>query len=75
MPAFTQPQRGLTVVLYCDGHERLEVTAGDPQHAAVVALGLISVRGALNAGDRLIVTRADDDPPELPEVSRAAHYS
>jgi hypothetical protein len=56
MPAFTQPQRGLTVVLCCDGHDPFEVTARDPAHAAVVALGLISARGALNAGDTLSCT-------------------
>lgn len=75
MPAFTQPQRGLTVVLCCDGHDPFEVTARDPAHACVVALGLISARGALNAGDTLVVHRADDPEPELPEPSRASHFS
>jgi hypothetical protein len=60
MPAFTQPQRGLTVILYCDGFDPFEVTAKGAKHTAVVALGLISARGALNFGDCLIVRRADD---------------
>jgi hypothetical protein len=54
MVARAQPIRGLDVVLYCDGAEPFLVTARDPKHAAVVALGLISARGALNAGDSLM---------------------
>jgi hypothetical protein len=55
MVARTQPIRGLDLVPYCDGAEPLLVTASDPANAAAVAIGLISMRGALHAGDRLIV--------------------
>jgi hypothetical protein len=74
MVARVQPDRGLSVVLYCGGMEPFEVTAKDPANAATVAIGLISIRGALHAGDRLIVRRPEDEP-DVPEASRASHYS
>jgi hypothetical protein len=76
MVARTQPTHGALIVVFTrDGDEPESLFAHTVQEAWGHALHLIAKRSSLQAGDTLQVLDAAGDPEQLPEVSRAAHYS
>jgi hypothetical protein len=79
MPAHTRTEPGaLVVIFYRDGEPHEVIFANDGDHAWAHAVHLITKRETLQHGDTLTVRRPGDEPPtdlDLPQVSRASHFS
>jgi hypothetical protein len=77
MVARTQPAGGLLLVTFTrDPDEVEEVVVADGMDAAAAGISMIARRVTLQPGDSLNVRQADnEEPPDVPEVSRSAHYS
>jgi hypothetical protein len=72
MPA--SPRRGELLVIFTrHGQPADEQVAHDGEDAVAVATAMLLVRIALEPGDCLAVSKVP--PTELPETSRASHFS
>ena len=76
MPAYTKPESDLIVVFRPGGEAPDERhRARDAREAARTVINLMVARREFHPGEVILCLRADDRPPELPEASRAAHFS
>ena len=79
MPAHVMPPSDqLEVVLYRTGQPPVRLTAETGGRAMIRGLQLLLRESALRPGGTLVCNGPGDDGgphPDLPQVSRAAHYS
>lgn len=73
-----RPKPGLTVVFERADASPVVIDVPDGMHALVEALRMLLAAWPLRDGDRLTIDADGAAPgpePDLPQVSRAAHYS
>jgi hypothetical protein len=76
MPAYTRPDTDLIVVLRAGGEAPEERhRASDARDAARIAINLLIERLTFQAGEVILCLRVDDSAADVPEISRASHYS
>jgi hypothetical protein len=75
MVARTRPSHGLLVVSFHSGagKPREEQQVVDAERAAATAITLIAARLRFQPGDTVTCRWADDEPDDLPAVSRTSH--